>query len=212
MTNDRNDRNDRNDAQRRVLDAPDYEEFRRRLGAFDCRLCGLAATRQHLVVDRGTPGASILLIGEAPGADEDRVGQAFVGRSGRLLDSVLTQAGIDPATDILIANVAKCRPPDNRAPKRDEVAACLPYLLRQIELAAPRCVVLLGATAIRHVLPEMRGAKVTEVAGTLFENERFPGVSFLVTFHPAYVLRSRSKEPTMVGHFEALDSITETNP
>ena len=185
-----------------VFCAPDYGEFRRRLQSLDCQDCALGATRRNIVVDRGEETARVLLIGEAPGAEEDARGQAFVGRSGRLLDEMLCEAGWNPKRDILIANVAKCRPPENRAPHRDEVAACIPYLHRQVELLRPSAVVLLGGTAIRHVLPEHSKTAVTKLAGRALESSDPPGVRFFATFHPAYILRSRSKRPEMVRHLE----------
>ncbi|HVR73264.1 MAG TPA: uracil-DNA glycosylase, partial [Planctomycetota bacterium] len=120
-----------------ILAAASYAELGERLAAYPCRRCPLSEARTNLVVDRGVPGAPILLIGEAPGAEEDRLGLAFVGRSGKLLDSLLEMAGIDPRKDILIANIVKCRPPENRPPTALEAAACFPYLSRQIALSRP---------------------------------------------------------------------------
>jgi DNA polymerase len=176
-----------------------YAGFRTALAGSGCGLCPLAAGRTNIVVDRGDHRARILLVGEAPGADEDRQGLAFVGRSGKLLDAMLVEAGLDPAADVLIANVVKCRPPGNRPPTTAEATSCLPFLHRQMELAGPRVIVLLGATAFRRVLPGERGA-LTERAGRLFPRSDRPGIDFLVTFHPAYVLRSPGKRPLMVSH------------
>lgn len=117
-----------------ILRATSYAAYRAALSVHDCRACGLWSGRTRLVVDRGTPGARILLVGEGPGAEEDRLGRAFVGRSGRLLDAMLLEAGLNPERDVLIANIVKCRPPKNRAPSLAEARDCLPFLQRQIAL------------------------------------------------------------------------------
>ncbi|MFM7436555.1 MAG: uracil-DNA glycosylase, partial [Vulcanococcus sp.] len=114
-----------------------------------CHRCGLAAGRQRVVVSRGNPRARLLVIGEAPGAQEDAQGQPFVGRSGQLLDRLLAAAGIDVATEAYICNVVKCRPPGNRKPTAAELAACRPWLEQQIALVDPPLVLLVGATALQ---------------------------------------------------------------
>jgi uracil-DNA glycosylase family 4 len=192
------------EAQRVVLAAPDYETLRARLARSDCRLCALAAGRTRLVVDRGNPVARILAVGEGPGAEEDRRGLAFVGRSGRLLDELLREAGLEPERDVLIANVVKCRPPDNRPPRADEAASCLPYLRRQIELVAPRFLLLLGATAARHLLAAGKAVQLQQLQGRLLALDELPGIEVLVTFHPAYVLRSPAQRPRMLEHLKLL--------
>jgi uracil-DNA glycosylase family 4 len=188
-----------------ILAAPSYVEFRRRLEAFDCRRCGLCSGRTSLVIDRGSESARLLLVGEGPGAEEDRLGHAFVGRSGKLLDAMLASVGIDPARDVLIANVVKCRPPDNRRPTRDEALACLPFLERQIELTGPRVMGLLGATAAEHVL-RTRGLKVTGLAGRFLESHPYPGIDVMVLFHPAYILRNPRKRSVMERQLRKLAS------
>lgn len=189
------------EAERRaVLAARDYGTFRAALAAFDCRACRLGETRTNLVVDRGSPRARVLLVGEGPGAEEDRRGLAFVGRSGKLLDELLREAGLDPGVDVLIANVVKCRPPKNRAPSREEARSCLPYLRRQIDLLSPRWVVLLGATALRHLLPERSRRPLGEIAGSSFREPSLADADILVTFHPAFILRNPRKRGVMVRH------------
>ena len=187
-----------------ILGAASYSDLRARLGSFDCRRCGLAAGRTRLVVDRGNPGAKILLVGEGPGAEEDRQGQAFVGRSGKLLDSMLLEAGIDPAKDVLIANVVKCRPPGNRPPKADEVESCLPYLLRQIALVAPKCLGLLGATAAKHLLVDRELGRLSDHVGKRLDDGAFPGVGIFILFHPAFILRNPRRRSEMVEHLRGL--------
>ncbi len=176
-----------------------YAAFREALLGSDCSLCPLHARRTRIVADRGDPKARVLLVGEAPGAEEDRAGLAFVGRSGRLLDAVLDEAGMDPGRDVLIANVVKCRPPGNRPPAAAEAEACLPFLRRQIELVAPRVLVLLGATAAKHLLPGESGG-LTSRAGKLFRRPGYPAADLLITFHPAYALRNPRRRPDMVRH------------
>ena len=158
-----------------------------------CRSCGLAAARQQVVVGRGNPLARLLLVGEAPGAEEDRQGQPFVGRSGQLLDQLLRDAGLDPQRDLYICNAIKCRPPGNRRPKPAELAACRPWLERQIRLIDPRLVVLLGATALEAVLgvkggiTGLRGRWCEASAGPLVEALR--GRRLMPLLHPSYLLR-----------------------
>ena len=116
-----------------------------------------AATRQQVVVGRGNPNARLLLVGEAPGAEEEACGQPFVGRSGRLLEAMLAAAGLNSERDLYIANVIKCRPPGNRKPSRTEIEACRPWLERQNALVLPQLVLLVGATALEALLG-IRGA------------------------------------------------------
>ncbi len=186
-----------------IMTAADYALFRRLLSGSHCDRCRLAAGRTTIVVDRGSPAARLMAVGEGPGADEDAAGQAFVGRSGRLLDRMMSTAGLDTDRDLLIANVVKCRPPGNRAPSADEAAACLPYLRRQIELVRPRLVILLGATAARHFHPG-KVPPMGEALGRSFENPDWPGISFVTLFHPAYVLRDPRKRPLMEEHLRAI--------
>lgn len=113
-----------------------------------CRRCGLALGRQQVVVSRGNPAASLMVIGEGPGAQEDASGSPFVGRAGQLLDQMFASVAIDTRQDAYVCNVVKCRPPDNRKPTPEEMAACLPWLLQQIELVQPKVLVLAGATAM----------------------------------------------------------------
>jgi DNA polymerase len=132
--------------------ANSYPDFKTALIQSACSQCGLSESRTHIVVDRGNPMSRVLIIGEAPGANEDYQGKAFVGRAGRLLDQLMMEIGFDTNRDGLIVNVVKCRPPDNRAPSQEEVDACFPFLKKQIDLVRPKVILLLGATALRHVL------------------------------------------------------------
>ena len=190
--------------QNAILDAPDYAAFAARLRASGCTRCGLAAGRTQLVVDRGDPSARLLVIGEGPGADEDAQGRAFVGRAGQLLDRLMAEVGLDTNRDMLIANVVKCRPPGNRAPTTDEAAACLPFLRRQIELVDPVLVALLGATALKHLAPAQRAARMGEAVGKLLDLPAWPGRRFMVLYHPAALLYNQRLQPAMREHLAAL--------
>ena len=153
-----------------------------------CHRCGLAAGRQRVVVSRGNPRARLLVIGEAPGAQEDAQGQPFVGRSGQLLDRLLAAAGIDVATEAYICNVVKCRPPGNRKPTAAELAACRPWLEQQIALVDPPLVLLVGATALQGVLG-IRGG-ITGLRGQWRPwGERW----LMPILHPSYLLRNPSE-------------------
>jgi DNA polymerase len=148
-----------------------------------------------------------MAIGEAPGVEEDRRGLAFVGRGGRLFDELAREAGIDPDRDLLIANIVKCRPPDNRVPRPEEVLACLPYLRQQIELVRPVVIALLGATALRTLCPAMARSAMRDLVGRLFADPEFPGVHLLPLYHPAFLLRNRGRIPEAKGHLVELRSL-----
>lgn len=159
------------------------------LACADCRRCGLAEGRQQVVVARGNPEARLMVIGEAPGAQEDAEGLPFVGRSGRLLDQLLAAAGLDPAADVYICNGVKCRPPNNRKPTAGEMAACRPWLEQQIAVVDPPLVVLLGATALEAVLG-IRGG-ITQRRGQWLSSpvEWLRGRRLMPVLHPSYLLR-----------------------
>ena len=144
----------------------------------------LARGRTHVVFGVGNRRAELMFIGEAPGADEDAQGEPFVGRAGQLLTKIIEAMGLR-RDEVYIANVLKCRPPQNRPPLPDEVANCLPYLLRQIELIQPKVIVALGATALRALLDIQIG--ITKMRGNWYT---FRGIPIMPTFHPAYLLRN----------------------
>ncbi|MFQ5601253.1 MAG: uracil-DNA glycosylase [Candidatus Krumholzibacteriia bacterium] len=192
-----------------ILDAGTYEDFASRLRAYDCRRCTLCKGRSRIVVDRGNPAASIFIISERPGENEDREGRAFVGRSGELLDKILASIGLDANQDTLIANVVKCKPEEDRAPTSDEATACLPFLEKQIELVKPRVVLLLGQVALKWMDPTRKDFKMEEEAGRLFTLPRFPGVQFMVLYHPAFLLRDPRKKRPMWEHVKLLKAYFE---
>ena len=154
-----------------------------------CQCCDLAHHRHQIVVGRGNPRSDLMLIGEAPGADEDNQGLPFVGRSGRLLSELLEQAELDEDEDLYICNVIKCRPPNNRKPTSDEIKQCRPWLEEQIALVNPSLVLLAGATALQAVLGIKSG--ISKLRGQWHEQE---GKAFMPVFHPSYLLRFGSRE------------------
>jgi DNA polymerase len=154
----------------------------------DCRLCGLCETRTQTVFGTGERKARLMVIGEAPGAEEDRRGEPFVGRAGQLLNSMLAAAGFE-RSQVYIANVLKCRPPDNRDPGALEAAQCLPYLRRQIELVGPAAILCVGRIAAQRLLG--REEPLARMRGQVHE---FGGVPVVVTYHPAYLLRSPTEK------------------
>lgn len=155
-----------------------------------CQRCPLAQGRQQVVLSRGNPQARLMLIGEAPGAQEDALGQPFVGRSGQLLDQLLAAAGLDSNRDAYICNGVKCRPPENRKPTARELAACRPWLEQQIALVQPQVLVLVGATALQALLA-IKGP-ISQLRGQWLA---FEGRDCMPIFHPAYLLRNGSSEP-----------------
>jgi uracil-DNA glycosylase len=157
------------------------------LSAFigDCKRCKLAPLRTHLVFGVGNPHADLMFVGEGPGADEDARGEPFVGRAGQLLTDIIERGMGLKRADVYICNVIKCRPPDNRNPEPDEVAACEPFLMRQIDLVRPRAIVALGTFAV-HALLKIK-TPISRLRGNWQEVR---GVKLMPTFHPAYLLRS----------------------
>jgi DNA polymerase len=162
----------------------DWEGLREQVAV--CTLCELHRGRTKSVFGVGRTDADLLVIGEAPGADEDRQGEPFVGRAGRLLNAMLAAIGL-AREDVFIANILKCRPPNNRDPRPDEVARCTPYLERQIELVAPRAVLAVGRIAAQHLLQSDRAIGRLRGRVLSFGSASTP---IVVTYHPAYLLRS----------------------
>jgi DNA polymerase len=185
-----------------ILGAKTYPKFRKTLASSDCQSCPLSEKRHNIVVDRGNPDTDVLIIGEGPGENEDLQGQAFVGRAGKLLDSLLKDLGFDTNQDSLIANIVKCRPPGNRRPKQEEVDACFPYLRKQIALIRPKIILLLGATAFKHMIKGKSAFSMAREAGNFFEYPDFSDIKFMVLYHPAFILRDPRKKPVMVEHLK----------
>jgi len=150
-----------------------------------CRACGLCAQRKQAVFGVGAQAAPWLFVGEGPGADEDEVGDPFVGQAGKLLDGMLASIGLARGREVYIANVVKCRPPGNRTPTPEESRACAPFLDRQIELLGPKLIVALGKTAATRLL----GTEAS-LASLRGRPHRYRGTPVVVTYHPAYLLRT----------------------
>jgi uracil-DNA glycosylase family 4 len=150
-----------------------------------CTACGLCRTRHKTVPGVGDTSAEYLFVGEAPGAEEDARGEPFVGQAGRLLDNMLAALGMDRERNVYIANVLKCRPPNNRTPEPLEVDACRPYLERQVSLIEPKLIVALGRSAASLLLGT--DASIASLRGRV---HRYRGIPLVVTYHPAYLLRN----------------------
>lgn len=170
-------------SERGELDKLDWPQLKRQVR--DCTACKLRAGCTQTVFGVGDEAADWLFVGEGPGADEDAQGEPFVEQAGKLLDNMLLAIKLRRGKNVYIANIVKCRPPNNRAPERDEIATCLPYLQRQIALIKPKLIVALGKTAATALLG--REATLGSLRGTLHD---FNGVPLIVTYHPAYLLRS----------------------
>ena len=151
----------------------------------DCQACGLAKTRTQTVFGVGDENADWLIVGEAPGAEEDKHGEPFVGPAGKLLDNMLAAIELKRGENVYIANVLKCHPPENRDPHGEEAARCDPYLKRQVELIKPKLIIALGKFAAQSLLNS--DATVTSMRGKLHD---YCGIPVIVTYHPAYLLRN----------------------
>lgn len=154
----------------------------------NCQKCKLCKTRQNIVFGTGNKEARLMFIGEGPGADEDRLGEPFVGRAGKLMDLAFETLGID-RKKVYIANVVKCRPPANRNPEEDEATACLDYLRNQVILVQPEVIVLLGSVALKNILGKEYG--ITASRGKWVEKK---GIKYMPTWHPAALLRDETKK------------------
>jgi DNA polymerase len=164
----------------------DFEEFRAKV--MGCARCGLAPKRTQAVFGVGPPGAPLMFVGEAPGEDEDRQGEPFVGRAGQLLTRTLEKVGVR-RDRVYIANILKCRPPGNRTPQFDEMAACMPYLLKQVQYVKPKLLCALGNVACQALLNSKKG--ITQIRGRVLEVN---GLRIFPAFHPAYVLRNMGEK------------------
>jgi uracil-DNA glycosylase len=153
----------------------------------DCCQCGIGNDRTNLVFGVGSADAELVFIGEAPGADEDRLGEPFVGRAGKLLTKMIEKMGLS-RSEIYIANILKCRPPDNRDPLPDEIANCEGFLIRQLEIIQPKVIVTLGKYASQTLLRTTTA--ISELRGQVSE---YHGIPLMPTFHPSYLLRNHTK-------------------
>ena len=165
---------------------PGLAAIRDKLG--DCTRCKLHEQLKNIVFGVGSPDARLMFVGEGPGADEDRLGEPFVGRAGKKLDQMIEAIGLKRG-DVYIANVVKCRPPGNRTPELDEVETCQRFLFRQMATVRPRIIVALGKPAAQALLG--RSVPISAVRGQVFD---FFGARLIPTFHPAYLLRTPAKK------------------
>ena len=170
-----------------------------------CEKCDLCCTRTHVVFGTGNPNAEVLFIGEAPGRNEDEQGLPFVGKSGQLLDHYLEAIDLSRDKNVYIANIVKCRPPQNRDPLPEESAACMPWLRQQFQLIRPKIVVCLGRVAAQRMLDPT--FSISRDHGKFFDKQ---GTLFMATYHPAALLRYPDNKPAVFGDFVALrQKITE---
>jgi uracil-DNA glycosylase family 4 len=154
--------------------------------ALPCTRCRLSASRTQVVFGTGNPNADLMFIGEAPGRDEDLKGEPFVGKAGQLLTDIIKAMKLT-RDDVYIANVIKCRPPENRNPEPDELDACRPYIRKQVELIKPKVIVALGRFGLQSLMEKSYG--ITSVRGQWLE---YNGIKLMPTYHPAYLLRTPS--------------------
>jgi len=167
-------------------EAPTLEEIRRELG--DCKRCKLHRTRRTIVFGEGNKKAKLMFIGEGPGYDEDVQGRPFVGKAGQLLTRIIQSIHLE-REEVYIANIIKCRPPQNRNPEPDEIKSCSPFLMKQIQAIQPKIICALGAFAAQTLL--QTDAKITSLRGRTFD---FKGIKVLPTYHPAFLLRNPDKK------------------
>ncbi len=153
-----------------------------------CNKCKLCKNRQNIVFGVGNKNADIMFIGEGPGADEDRLGEPFVGRAGKLMNMAFQAIGLK-RNEVYIANIVKCRPPANRNPEEDEAFSCLNYLRNQVMLVKPKIIVLLGSVALKNILGKEYG--ITASRGKWVEKK---GIRYMPTWHPAALLRDETKK------------------
>ena len=149
----------------------------------NCQKCALGATRTNIVFSDGNPNAKIVLIGEAPGADEDATGTPFVGRAGKFLSKLIEESGLSRKDDFYICNTVKCRPPENRVPTDEEKALCEKYLFEQIKMVKPKVIVLCGATSAKSFLGKK--IKISQIRGQWFKI--FDGIDATVILHPSFL-------------------------
>ena len=165
-----------------------------------CKKCKLCTNRTNIVFGVGNKNANVMFIGEGPGADEDRLGEPFVGKAGKLMDKAFQALEIH-RDKVYIANIVKCRPPANRNPEDDEATACLNYLRNQVILVKPKIIVLLGSVALKNILGKEYG--ITASRGKWVEKK---GIMYMPTWHPAALLRDESKKVDFIHDLEMVQS------
>lgn len=189
-----------------MVDTAALAKLRAELAAFEG--CPLKATATQMVFAGGIAGAPVCIIGEAPGAEEDKRGEPFVGRSGKVLDGLLNEVGLSRQTNVYITNAVNWRPPNNRPPTPAEIAACRPFLRRHLEIVQPQALLLVGLTAAKAVLQTQ--APMANVRGRWLEYPTTQGIiPTLVTFHPAYLLRNPPAKPDALKDFYVLQAFLQ---
>jgi uracil-DNA glycosylase len=186
------------------IEGDTLERIREDLG--ECTRCRLHERRHKIVFGAGNPSAKLVFVGEGPGADEDAQGLPFVGRAGKLLNQMIEAMGLK-REDVYICNVVKCRPPENRAPEKDEVATCSPYLMRQIDAIRPQVIVCLGSVAAQTMLSTNQG--ISRFRGQWLE---FRGTRLLATYHPAYLLRNPAAKPEVWKDLQKVMAVLGLEP
>lgn len=179
-----------------------FEELKQNVES--CKKCPLHEGRQNVVFGKGAPDVDVLIIGEAPGKNEDEQGMPFVGRAGQYLDQLLKLAGLEPQ-DVYIANVLKCRPPSNRNPRADEILQCAPYLRAQTSIIDPKVIVTLGNFATRFILKNEEG--ITHLHGKPVACGKF---TVFPVYHPAATMYDRKKKEALEADFEKLGKIVKS--
>ncbi len=170
----------------------------------NCLKCDLGKTRKKFVFGVGDFNASLLLVGEAPGEQEDLSGEPFVGRAGKLLDKMLSAINRSRENDVFICNVLKCRPPDNRDPSKEEISKCEPYLVNQIDLIQPKLIVALGRVAGKTLLGVDKSLK--DMRNTIHS---YHGTNLIVTYHPAALLRNSNWKPDAWNDFKWIRTLID---
>jgi len=166
-----------------------------------CRRCRLHESKTHYVPGEGNNRPEILFVGEGPGETEDQFGRPFIGKAGQLLDKIIQKMGLG-REDVFIGNVVKCRPPNNREPLKDEVEACLPYLLKQVEILQPKAIVCLGKVALNNLLGTSHS--MGRIRGQFLS---FRGIPLMPTYHPAYILHKKDKEEISRAKWEVWEDM-----
>ena len=181
-----------------IMESKDIFTFLERLGSSNCGRCSLCEHDNRIVIYRGNPQAELMLVGEAPGLQEDRLGKTFVGPAGLLCDKIFASVGIDTNKDMYLGNITKCRPvapkgsgKQNYTPRVEQRNNCAPYIRREIELINPKIVVVAGLTAAQGLLGWDNKVRMGDVAGTFVERERL----YFIIYHPAYIIHAQKSGP-----------------
>jgi uracil-DNA glycosylase family 4 len=172
----------------------------------DCTRCKLHKGRTKIVFGTGNPNADLMFVGEGPGRDEDLSGEPFVGRAGKLLTDMIKAMGLQ-REDVYIANVVKCRPPENRLPEKDEISTCSPYLMRQIDAIKPKVICTLGSCSAQTLLQTAQG--ISKLRGEWFD---FRGAKLMPTYHPAYLLRNPAAKPEVWKDLQKVMAVLGLQP